>query len=170
MSHLYLNWGYADSNSHMTSVSFSSSEPRRLWRAQTAATRMTTTFPWIPAPLRWAPPRLTIPMTSTFLWPLDHTLISQDSLPRYLPARAAAPHCVTGPLVSAMSRLRLSTATWNLTGNVSCFFFPCVLFMFDFYFSLWVKTTCIESLLTFKALRNQLKLETNTHTHVMPLV
>lgn len=99
-------------------------EPPPLWLAQTVEILMTTTCPWIPARHRSALPRLTALRITTFLWAPGHiTLTSQGSLQRYLLVRAAAPPCVTGPVASAMSHHHPSTATSNLTGNVSLFKF-----------------------------------------------
>lgn len=104
----------------MPSVSVDTREPKPLWLAQTAATQMTTMCPWILAPRHSALPKLTVLRISTSLWALGHiTLISQDSLQHYLPVRGAAHPCVTGPAVSVMSHRHPSTATSNLTENVS---------------------------------------------------
>lgn len=106
--------------SHVPSVSFETRGPKPLWLAQTAATQMTTTCPWILGPRHSVLPRLTVLRISTSQWALGHIiLISQDSLQHYLPVRGAAPPCVTGPAVSVMSHHHPSTATSNLTGNVS---------------------------------------------------
>lgn len=104
----------------MPSVSFDTREPKHLWLAQTAETLMTTMCPWILAPRHSVLPRLTVLRISTSLWAQGPiTLISQDSLQHYLPVRVVVPPCVTGPVVSAMSPHHPSTATSNLTGNVS---------------------------------------------------
>lgn len=105
----------------MPSVSVDSREPKPLWLAQTAATQMSVTMcPWILAPRHSVLPKLTVLRISTSLWALGHiTLISQDSLQHYLPVRGAAHPCVTGPAASVMSHHHPSTATSNLTGNVS---------------------------------------------------
>lgn len=106
--------------SHVTSVSSNTREPKLLWLAQTVATRMTTMCPWILAPRHSALPRLTVLRISTFLWALGHiTLIFQDSLQHYLPVRGAVPPYVTGRAVSAMLHHHPSTVTSNLIGNVS---------------------------------------------------
>lgn len=104
----------------MPSVSVDIREPEHLWLAQTAETRMTTMCPWILAPHHSALPRLTVLRISTSLWAQGPiTLIFQDSLQHYLPVRGAVPPCATGPVASAMSPHRPSTATSNPTGNVS---------------------------------------------------
>lgn len=104
----------------MQSVSVDTREAKHLWLAQTAETRMTTTCPWILAPRHSALPRLTVLRISTSRWAQGPiTLTSQDSLQRYLPVRGAAPPCATGPVATVMSPRRPSTATSNLTGNVS---------------------------------------------------
>lgn len=104
----------------MPSVSVDIREPKHLWLAQTAETRMTTMCPWILAPHHSALPRLTVLRISTSLWARGPiTLIFQDSLQHYLPERGAVPPCATGLVVSVMSPRRPSTATSNPTGNVS---------------------------------------------------
>lgn len=104
----------------MQSVSVDTREAKHLWLAQTAETRMTTTCPWILAPRHSALPRLTVLRISTSRWAQGPiTLTSQDSLQRYLPVRGAAPPCATGPVATVMSPRHPSTATSNLTGNVS---------------------------------------------------
>lgn len=76
--------------------------------------------PWILVLHHWVLPRLTVLRISTSLWALGPiTLISQDSLLHYLPVRGVVPPCVTGQVVSVMSPHPPSTATSNLTGNVS---------------------------------------------------
>lgn len=104
----------------MPSFSFDTREPKHLWLAQTAETLMTTMCPWILALRHSVLPRLTVLRISTSLWARGPiTLTSQDSLQHYLPVRVAVPPCVTGPAVLVMSPHHPSTATSNLTGNVS---------------------------------------------------
>lgn len=99
---------------------FDTREPKHLWLAQTAETLMTTMCPWILALRHSALPRLTVLRISTSLWALGPiTLTSQDSLQHYQPVRVAVPPCVTGLAVLVMSPHHPSTATSNLTGNVS---------------------------------------------------